>query len=72
MSFARVMVMNLLTFDFCCNALLTNTRYMPLRYFSSCLMREFVAMGRWIRTCAEADGEGFLVADSRLSTVGFG
>lgn len=45
---------------------------MPLRYFSSCLIREFVAMGRWIRSDAEPDGEGFLgtVVD-RLPTVGF-
>lgn len=46
---------------------------MSLRYFSSCLILEFVAIGRWIRSDAEAGGEGFLgtVVD-RLSTVCFG
>lgn len=68
-----MIAINPLTFDICCNAFLTKARYMPLRYFSSCLIREFVAIGRWIRSGSEADGdsEDFLVAD-RLSTAGFG
>ena len=69
---ARVITTGPLTFDFCCSALLTKARYMSLRYFSSCLTREFVAMGRWTRSDAGADGEGFLdTVTGRLSTRGF-
>jgi hypothetical protein len=46
---------------------------MSLRYFSSCLTREFVAIGRWMRRGDDADGEVFLgIVDDRLSTECFG